>query len=310
MHAVVAERYGKPEELRPGEVPEPKVGPDSVLVRVRAAGCNPVDFKILAGNLDALIPTFFPLVPGWDLAGTVEQVGPAVTSFQAGDEVFGYARQDFIHLGTFAELASVPVRALARKPARLSWAEAGSLPLAGLTAYQALTEALAVRPGQTVLVLAAGGGVGSFAVQIARSLGAKVMGTASSRHHDWVASLGATPLDYTAGEVASQVKERCPDGVDAVLDLVGGEALRQAPGLLSPGGRLASVLDPPTVKELGGRYLFVRPDPSQLVELASMAEKGEVRVGLQEVFPLERAGEALARLAEGHTQGKIALEVG
>ncbi len=310
MHAALTERYGKPEELRWGDAPQPKVGPDSLLVRVRAAGCNPVDYKILAGNLDSLIPTFFPLVPGWDLAGTVEQVGPAVTSFQVGDEVIGYARQDFVHLGTFAELASVPVRALARKPAGLSWAEAGALPLAGLTAYQALTEALGVGPGQTVVVLAAGGGVGSFAVQIARSLGAGVLGTTSPRHRDWVASLGATPVDYTAGDVADQVRQHCPDGVDAVLDLVGGEALRQAPGLLSPGGRLASVMDPPAVKELGGRYVFVRPEPSQLGELAAMAEKGDIRVGLQQTYPLDRAGEALAKLAEGHTQGKIAVEVG
>jgi NADPH:quinone reductase-like Zn-dependent oxidoreductase len=208
-----------------------------------------------------------------------------------------------------AEAVGAPFRCLAPKPASLSWNEAGGLPLAGLTAYQALTEALGLQAGQTLFVSAASGGVGSFAVQLARVLGAQVVGTTSASHADWVGSLGAEPVDYTGGDVVAQVRARHPQGVDAVLDLVGGDSLAQAPELLADGGRLASVVDPVTVGRLGGRYVFVRPESAHLEALGDLATEGKLGVWVEEAYPLDEAGAALQRLADGHVQGKLVVQV-
>ncbi|GAA4494678.1 NADP-dependent oxidoreductase [Actinoallomurus oryzae] len=308
MKAIVMNQYGGPDVLKLAEdAPEPKVGPDFVLVRVKAAGVNPVDWKIREGRLDGLFPTDFPVVPGWDLAGVVERVGPAVSEFSPGDEVIGYVREDHVGRGTYAELVSAPVRTLGRKPARLSWAEAGGLPLAGLTAYQALVKALGVNEDDTVLIHAASGGVGSFAVQIALARGARVIGTAGPRNHDHLRSLGAEPVAYGPG-LADEVRRLVPGGVSAALDLVGGEALEVTPKLLTGKGRWASIVDP-SVTERGGRYVFVRPDPTDLAALARLVDDGRLTVPVAKTFPLAEAAEAQRLSAEGHTRGKIVLTV-
>lgn len=302
-------QYGGPDVLKyVTDAPEPKVGPDTVLVRVRAAGVNPVDWKIREGYLDGLFETDFPLIPGWDVAGVVERAGPAVSEFSPGDEVVGYVREDHIGRGTYAEYVAAPLRTLGRKPPRLSWAEAAALPLAGLTAYQAINKALAVSPDDIVLVHAASGGVGSFAVQIARAKGARVIGTASARNHDYLRELGAEPVEYGDG-LAERVRRLAPGGVTAALDLVGGEALEITPDLLAPKGRWASIVDP-TVRDRGGRYVFVRPDANDLSTLASLADDGRVDVAVARTFPLEEAAEAHRMIEQGHTQGKIVLEIG
>jgi NADPH:quinone reductase-like Zn-dependent oxidoreductase len=309
VKAIVMNQYGGPDVLKlAADAPEPKVGPDFVLVRVKTAGVNPVDWKIREGRLDGLFQTDFPVTPGWDVAGVVERTGPAVSEFSPGDEVIGYVREDHIGRGTYAELVAAPVRTLGRRPARLSWAEAAGLPLAGLTAYQALAKALAVTEDDTVLVHAASGGVGSLAVQIARAKGARVIGTASPRNHDHVRSLGAEPVAYGEG-LADQVRRLAPGGVTAALDLVGGEALDVTPQLLAANGRWASIVDP-SVIERGGRYVFVRPDPHDLAALASLADDGRLSVPVARTFPLSEAAEAQRLSAEGHTRGKIVLEVG
>ncbi|WP_433173265.1 NADP-dependent oxidoreductase [Actinoallomurus sp. CA-150999] len=307
MKAITMQRYGGPEVLELTDVPEPKVGPDSVLVRAKAAGVNPVDWKIREGYLDALFPTHFPIIPGWDLAGVVERVGPAVSEFSPGDEVIGYVREDHLERGTYAELVSAPVRTLGRKPRGLSWAEAAGLPLAGLTAYQALTKALTITPEDTVLVHAASGGVGSFAVQIARAKGARVIGTASPRNHDHLRELGAEPVAYGPG-LADEVRRLAPGGVSAALDLVGGAAIEVTPDLLTDKGRWASIIDP-SVIDRGGRYVFVRPDPTDLSALAGLVDDGRLTVTVAKTFPLVEAGEAQRLNAEGHTRGKIVLEI-
>ncbi|GAB3968485.1 NADP-dependent oxidoreductase [Actinoallomurus acanthiterrae] len=301
------QRYGGPEVLDLTDVPEPKVGPDSVLVRAKAAGVNPVDWKIREGYLDGLFPTHFPIIPGWDLAGVVERVGPAVSEFSPGDEVIGYVREDHLERGTYAELVSAPVRTLGRKPRGLSWAEAAGLPLAGLTAYQALTKALTITPEDIVLVHAAAGGVGSFAVQIARAKGARVIGTASPHNHDRLRELGAEPVAYGPG-LADEVRRLAPGGVSAALDLVGGEAIDVTPDLLTDKGRWASIIDP-SVIDRGGRYVFVRPDPTDLSALAGLVDDGRLTVTVAKSFPLVEAGEAQRLNAEGHTRGKIVLEI-
>jgi NADPH:quinone reductase-like Zn-dependent oxidoreductase len=308
VKAIVMNQYGGPDVLKLAEdAPEPKVGPDFVLVRVKAAGVNPVDWKIREGRLDGLFPTDFPVVPGWDLAGVVERVGPAVSEFSPGDEVIGYVREDHVGRGTYAELVSAPVRTLGRKPARLSWAEAGGLPLAGLTAYQALVKALGVNEDDTVLIHAASGGVGSFAVQIALARGARVIGTAGPRNHDHLRSLGAEPVAYGPG-LADEVRRLVPGGVSAALDLVGGEALEVTPKLLTGKGRWASIVDP-SVTARGGRYVFVRPDPTDLAALARLVDDGRLTVPVAKTFPLAEAAEAQRLSAEGHTRGKIVLTV-
>ncbi|MZG13302.1 alcohol dehydrogenase catalytic domain-containing protein, partial [Streptomyces sp. SID5914] len=198
MKAIALDGYGGPDDLRYTELPDPKVAPGEVLIRVRAAGVNPVDWKHAEGHLDPIMNTHFPLVPGWDVAGVVERVGFDAEEYAPGDEVFGYIRKDSVQHGAYAELVSAHVRMLARKPAALTWEQAAAVPLAGLTAYQAVKR-IGVRAGDTVLVHAAAGGVGSFGVQIAVSLGARVIGTASPGNHDFVRELGAEPVTYGPG---------------------------------------------------------------------------------------------------------------
>ena len=307
MRAVALNEYGGPEVLEVMDLPEPKVGPDVVLVRTRGAGVNPVDYKMREGGVDARFPSHFPLIPGWDVAGTVEEVGPDVAELRPGDEVIGYVRRDHVQWGTYAELVPAPLRTLAPKPASVGWPEAAALPLAGLTAWQALTRGLELEEGDVVLVHAAAGGVGSFAVQLARVLGAtRVIGTASEATHDYVRDLGAEPVTYGDG-LADRVRALAPDGVTAVLDLVGGETLEVSPSLLAPGGRLASVRDPEKVKELGGRYVFVRPDAGQLTELARLVDAGRLTIHLHETFPMEQAADAHRLVEGGHVHGKVAL---
>ncbi|MDN3270043.1 NADP-dependent oxidoreductase [Streptomyces sp. MA15] len=308
MKAISYARYGGPEVLEYGEADEPKLGPDSVLVQVRAVSVNPVDWKARQGHLDAVLPAVFPVIPGWDLAGVVVRPGPAVPEFAEGDEVIGYVREDVLSFGTCAEYVAAPVRALAPKPRSLTFEQAAGIPLAGLTAYQVLHRVLRVRRGETVLVHAAAGGVGSVAVQLAAHLGARVIGTASERNHDFVRELGAEPVSYGEG-LAERVRGLAPEGVDAVVDTVGGDTLRASANLLGTEGRLASVVDP-GVTDYGGAYWFVRPDPVDLRALSDLADQGVLTVHVEETFPLDRTADAHRRSEEGHIRGKVVITVG
>jgi NADPH:quinone reductase-like Zn-dependent oxidoreductase len=305
MRAIATDRFGGNDVLELTELPDPIVGPDTVLVRTKAVGLNPVDWKSVRGGLKERFPNHFPLVPGWDVAGVVERVGPAVTEFAEGDEVMAYDREDHVQWGTLAELVGVPVRCVAPKPAALGWAEAGALPLAGLTAYQC-TLAAGIGPGDTVLVHAASGGVGTFAVQFAAWAGARVIGTASPANHDHVRGLGAEPVEYGDGMV-STVRALAPDGVSVSVDLAGGDALEATLDLGGDGLRLVSVTNPDRVKALGGRYIFVRPNAEQLAELGRFASEGSLTIHVRETFPFERAVDALARVEEGHGPGKVVV---
>ncbi|MFJ9747578.1 alcohol dehydrogenase [Streptomyces sp. WAC 01325] len=307
MKGISYSRYGGPETLAYGDVRDPRVGPDSVLVKVRAAAVNPVDWKCREGYLDGLIEPVFPVVPGWDVAGVVVQPGASVTEFAVGDEVIGYVREDFLSRGTFAEYVAAPVRTLARKPRNLTWEAAAGLPLVGLTAYQVLTGVLQVKRDETVLVHAAAGGVGSIAVQLARHLGARVIGTASEHNHDFVRGLGGEPVAYGDG-LMERVRGLAPEGVNVAFDTVGGDALKASANLLAPEGRLVSIADPDVV-DYGGRYYFVRPDAGDLLRLSELAEQGVVSVHVSETFPLERAADAHRLNQEGRTRGKIVVTV-
>lgn len=306
MKAIAIFRYGGPEVLELSELPDPKIGPDVVLVRMRAAGVNPVDWKIREGRLDRGFYVHFPLVPGWDLAGVVEAVGPSVSTYAVGDEVIGYVRRDEIQHGTYAELVPAPERTLAYKPASASWPQAAGLPLVGLTAWQAL-HAAGVGPGETVLVHAAAGGVGHVGVQLARILGAaRVIGTASEHNHDFVGSLGAEPVGYGDG-LAERIRALAPNGVDAALDFVGGDALPVSLEVTKTPQRVVSITDAVTVKRAGGRYVFVRPDPADLTALAGFVDDGRLTVHIEQTFPLAEAEQAQRLVAAGHVRGKVVL---
>ncbi|MEV3930862.1 MULTISPECIES: NADP-dependent oxidoreductase [unclassified Streptomyces] len=307
MKAISYSRYGPAGVLEYGERPDPKVGPDSVLVKVRAAAVNPVDWKAREGYLQAGLEAVFPVIPGWDVSGVVVQPGAAVDEFAVGDEVIGYVREDFLSRGTFAEYVAAPVRTLARKPLSIGFEEAAGLPLCGLTAYQVLHHSLKVQGGETVLVHAAAGGVGSLAVQLARHAGCRVVGTAGPHNHDYVRRLGGEPVEYGEG-LAARLRDLAPDGFDAAFDTVGGEALRVSAETLATGGRLASIADA-EVFSYGGRYAFVRPDATDLAHLAGLAEQGIVSVHVDRVFPLEQAAEAYRLNEQGRTRGKIVVSV-
>ena len=301
MKAVALQEYGSADDLRVVELPDPKVGPAEVLIRVKAAAVNPVDWKLAAGGLDGLMEVRFPLVPGWDVAGVVERVGFDAGEFEVGDEVFGYIRKDWVQNGAYAELVSANVRMLAKKPRSLDWAQAAGVPLAGQTAYRTLKR-VNVGAGDTVLVHAAAGGVGSFATQIAVALGARVIGTASGRNHDYLRELGAEPVAYGDG-LAGRL--RGFGRIDAAVDFVGGDAVDVSREFVSA-DRIASVANP----EVGQRgYVWVRPDGPELAELARMADDGALTVHVERVLPLEEAAEAWRLNQTGRTRGKIVLTV-
>ncbi|MFJ9808728.1 NADP-dependent oxidoreductase [Streptomyces sp. NPDC101158] len=306
MRAVVVEQWGGPENLVEREVERPEPGLNEVLVRVHAAGVNPVDWKTRAGG--ALIEWGEVPAVGWDVSGTVEAVGPGVGIFRPGDEVFGmplFPRQ----AGGYAEYVVAPARHLARKPASLSHVEAAALPLAALTAWQALVDAADVRPGERVLVHAAAGGVGHFAVQIAKARGAYVIGTASAAKHDLVRQLGAD-------EVVDYREERFEDvvsDVDVVLDGLGGETAVRSLKVLRPGGRLVTLPGPDDVPaahdEVRALWVLVEPDHLGLREIAALVDRGALRPVVETVLPLAEAAKAHEIGERGRTTGKIVLSV-
>lgn len=309
MRAISYDSYapdGSLDGLHLSDLPEPKVAPGTALVAVRSTSVNPVDWKLVSGGLDPVFDTVFPVVPGWDVAGVVVRTGMDTPEWQAGDEVVAYARKDLLHGGTFGELVAVPATSLARRPHGLSWDEAGSLPLAGLTALRSL-DLTEVGADDVVLLHGASGGVGHLAVQIAVARGARVLATASERNHDFLRGLGAEPVTYGDG-LEERVRALAPDGVTVAVDYVGG-VLEQSLAVLADGGRLASIVDG-GVTEHGGHHVWVRPDGAGLERLGALVDEGALRVEVQETFPLERAVDAMRLSAGGHVRGKVAVRVG
>ncbi len=309
MRAVSQRTVGGPEVLEVVDVPQPEPAPTEVLVRVGAAGVNPVDWKVRARGGFLGEP---PFTVGWDVAGTVEALGPGVTRFAVGDRVFGMPRFPK-QAACYAEYVTSPSRQLARTPEALSDVEAAAIPLAALTAWQALVETADVQPGQRVLVLGAAGGVGHFAVQIAKRRGANVIGTARAAKHEFLAELGADEaVDYTQQPVEEAVSD-----VDVVLDLVGDESTARTVGTLRDGGLFivvpsAAGLDP--LKEAAGDRvrvtgILVEPDRAGLEALAGLVESGHLRPHVSARFALEDAARAHEAGETGRTQGKLVLTV-
>ncbi|RDV08575.1 NADP-dependent oxidoreductase [Arthrobacter sp. RT-1] len=328
MRAFVVTQYKEP--LREADVPEPTVGERDVLVQVHAAGLNQLDEKIRLGEFKQILPYKLQLVLGNDVAGTVLRVGAKVSQFKPCDEV--YARPAKDRIGTFAERIAVAEEDLALKPASASMAEAGSLPLVALTAWQALVEQGNVKPGQKVLIHAGAGGVGSIAIQLAKHLGAGVATTASAANADFVRSLGAdTVIDYRAQDF-----EQLLTGYDLVLDSLGGENLEKSLRILKPGGKAIGISGPPDpafareaglnpvlrlaiaglsskirrqAKKLGVRYefLFMRASGEQLRRITELVDNGVLRPVVGKVFDFDDTPEALQSLADGGIRGKAVV---
>jgi NADPH:quinone reductase-like Zn-dependent oxidoreductase len=311
MRAVVMREAGGPEVLAVQEVERPDLIPTEVLVRVTAAGLNPVDWKTRQGGGYRNAIGDPPLILGWDIAGVVEEVDPDVTRFAPGDRVFGMPWFPRLARG-YAEFVTAPARQLARTPDALSDEQAGGLPLAGLTAWQALVDVAEVGNGTRVLIHAAAGGVGHLAVQIAKARGAYVIGTAREEKHDFLRELGVDePIDYAVRPFDEVVSD-----VDVVLDLVAGEeyGLRSLQTLRTGGLWLCIPVDVPeavaaAAREQSKRALsfLVEPDYAGLESLAALADEGALRVAIEETFPLAEAAEAHRRLEDGRARGKIVL---
>lgn len=302
--AYVYRSFGGPEQEELIDVPKPDPGPGRLLVAVRAAGVNPADWKRRSGRSPGLEALTFPIGLGREAAGVVEAVGPDVTDFAIGDEVFGQV--DDSGSGAFAQYALLTAGNAARKPTSVSFRNASTLAIAGATAYDGIGQ-LALKPGQSVLITGAGGGVGIAAVQIARSCGLRVIGTASDSKRAVLESLGATHVTYGEGE-AARIRAVSNDGVDGVFDLVGGSSLRTGAASLTDQAKLVTAADPALARELGGAAVLRARSRAVLERLASMVDGATLDPFVRQVFPLERAGEALRVVEDGHVLGKVVVE--
>lgn len=332
MKAFTVDRYGKKSALRLAEVPMPELRDDEVLVQVHAAGVNLVDAKVRNGEFKLLLPYRTPFVLGHDVAGEVVKVGRNVRQFKPGDEV--YSRPDDLRIGTFAEFIPVKEASLALKPKNLTMEEAASIPLVALTVWQALVERAKLKKGQTVFIQAGSGGVGTFAIQLAKHLGATVATTTSTGNVAWVKGLGAdVVIDYKKDDF-----EKVLRGYDVVLNSQDGKTLEKSLNVLRPGGRLISISGPPDpafaedikapwfVKQVmralsfGTRrkakrlsvdysFLFMKASGSQLRQITPLIESGAIRPVIDKVFPFDATNEALAYVESGRAKGKVVIKV-
>lgn len=332
MKAFVVSKYGKANSVEAVELPEPELGDGDVLVEVHAASVNPLDLKIRNGELKPLLPYKFPLVLGNDLAGVVIKAGKNVRRFKPGDEVF--ARPDQDRIGAFAELIAISENDVAKKPDRLDMEQAASVPLVGLTAWQALVGKARLQAGQKVLIQAGSGGVGTIAIQLAKHLGATVATTTSTANVDWVKGLGAdVVIDYKKDDFESVLHN-----YDVVIDTQGGQTLEKSLLVLKPGGKVISVAGPPEpdfAKEFGANwfliqamralsfqirrkakrrgvtysFLFMKASGDQLRELGSLIDSGAIRSVVDQVFPFQSTMEALAYVEKGRAKGKVVVKI-
>jgi NADPH:quinone reductase-like Zn-dependent oxidoreductase len=306
MKAIRLDQYGGPERLRYEDAPDPKPADGQVLVRVQAASVNPFDFKLASGSLQKLMPLNFPWVPGGDFAGVAEAVGPGATGLQRGDAVYGYGPGG----GAYAEFVAAPAGMVAPRPKKLGPVEAASVPVAAQTAWQGLFDHGQLQRGQTVLIHAAAGGVGSFAVMLAHWKGARVLATGSADNAEYLRSLGADQaIDYKATRFESVAKD-----VDLVLDLVGGETQQRSFGVVKPGGHLVSTVQPPSKEEAVRRnvqalMMQMQASAKALAELAGLLDAGAIRTVVTKTYPLAQAADAWKSQMSGHTRGKVVLTV-
>ena len=306
MKAVVAHEYGAPEVLKFEQIPRPEPKEDEALVRVIASSVNPADPLTLSGKYAKEFGTHFPLIPGYDIAGIVEETGHNVTKLKVGDTVYGYPTFG----GGWANYVTVKEWEVAAKPKSLNFVESASVPMGALTAWQALVDVAKLQPGQTILVHGGSGGVGSFAVQIAKARGAHVIATASTANQDLLKQLGAdVAVDYTKTKFEDVAKD-----VDAVLDPVGKETLARSYGVVKKGGIVMSLVarpDPIELKKRGirGGGISVHPDAEDLTEIAHLIDAGKIKPLVTQVLTLSEAIAAQQQAATHHTRGKVVLRI-
>lgn len=309
MKAVRFHSYGDSEVLVLEEIPRPQADAGEVLIRVHAAGVNPLDWKVRDGHLKERLKHRLPLVPGWDVSGVVEALAPDVTAFKIGDEVYGLL--NFMGNGAYAEYVATPTQNLAFKPKTIDHTQAGAVPLAALTAWQALFDVADLKSGQTVLIHAAAGGVGHFAVQFAKWKKARVIATASSNNEGFVRELGADEMiDYTSTKFEDAVHD-----VDVVLDTMGGDTRQRSWKVLKKGGILVATLgisprEADNQQGVRGGGLMVHPDFDQLTQIAALIDAGNLKPTVSTVLPLEEAAKAHELSQTEHVRGKIVLQVG
>ena len=307
MKAVRIHEFGGPDNLVYEDAPKPEAGDGEVLIQVAAAGINPVDSMIEQGKMEQQAPHSLPLIPGWDVAGTVAAVGPGVTNFQVGDPVFAFA--DARRNGAYAEYVLVSAATLAAKPAATDFTAAAAIPLAGTTAWEALFEQTNLTRGQTILIHGAGGSVGGFAVQFAKAVGAAVIATATGDDVAYVQNLGAdTVIDYKTEKFEDKAH-----GMDVVLDTLSGDTRARSWATLKDGGVLVSTLpgaEPSAdaaARGVQGKSFTAHPDSAYLTEIAQLVDAGKVKVRVGATFPLSEARQAQEQAQSGHTRGKIVL---
>ena len=308
MKAIALHQYGGPEVLKYEDVPRPEPKEDQILVRVIAAGVNPVDGMIRSGMFAKYEKTVFPIILGADIAGVVEKAGSKITKFKASDPVFAYV--SLKNGGGYAEYAVTTEVEAAAKPKSLSYVEAAAVPVVALTAWQALIETAKLSAGQTVLIHGGSGGVGTFAIQIAKARGAKVIATASTANQDLLKQLGAdVAIDYT-----KQKFEDVATDVDVVLDSVGKDTLARSYGVVKKGGFIVSIVGRPDPAELEkhgirGASISVEPNSSELAEIGRLIDEKKIKVIVSQTFPVAESAKAQEQIATHHTRGKIVLKV-
>lgn len=308
MKAVRIHEFGGPEVLSIDEIPVPQPAPDEVLIKVHATSVNPVDWKIIEGQRKVKFPGKLPLTLGWDVSGTIEALGEKVSAFKKGDEVYG--RPDPTKNGAYAEYIVVKANIISIKPTSIGHTEAAAVPLAGLTAWQALFDHGLLKAGQKVLIHAAAGGVGTYAVQFAKWKGAYVIGTASSANIDFLKRLGADEvIDYKMEDFETALSD-----VDLVLDTIGGETQLKSLTILKAGGRVITTLMPEFVAEAKAKNVHLngfmaQSIPDQLTEIATLIDSGKVKPVIEKVLPFTSARQAQTESEQGHTRGKIVLQV-
>ena len=308
MKAVVIHEYGGPEVLKYEDVPQPEPKQDQLRIHVIAAGVNPVDGMIRSGMFDKEGRRAFPVILGGDISGVVEKVGSNITKFKFGDPVFAYVSLD--NSGGYAQYAVVTEREAAPKPKSLTYVEAAAVPIVALTAWQALIDTAKLKAGQTVLIHGGSGGVGSFAIQIAKAHGAKVIATASTANQELLKQLGAdVAIDYTKQNFENVAKD-----VDVVLDSIGKDTLARSYGVVKKGGIIVSLVarpDPAELEKHGirGEALSVDPNSDELSEIGKLIDEKKINVIVSQTFPLSEARKAQEQVATGHTRGKIVLKV-
>jgi NADPH2:quinone reductase len=316
MKAMVIDHFGTEEELHLNDLPTPQPTENEVQIQLYYTSVNPVDWKIREGMLQNLLPHEFPLIPGWDAAGVVTALGSRVKKFKVGDKVFAYCRKPTVQWGTYAEYICFEADHVAKIPNNINFAQAAAIPLVGLTAWQALFDFAKLNKGESILINAGAGGVGSFAIQLAKNIGARIVTTASPQNHDYVKELGANfVIDYHQSNYAHEIKNLIPEGIDVILDCVGGKTLEDSLNLIKTNGRLVSIvrhLDTsklPPAKKIQFSFVFVSPNGNELAKIASLIEEGKIHTPHLQELPLEEAAKAQEMIREGHTRGKIVLKI-